>query len=277
MWEEWCGLHADYVVVTYLTPVFHLQGVNIPDVLIVMQWRVPKDLNTLIQHFGHAGRDFLLQAIAILLAELQWFLEDHQKKLAQKRKQGQKGRKKASRLRTETGARTSNVSSSDNESDSEGETAGNNNNNIPSSNHDREGPSDVKEAIKSISVTAGSTGRGCKQTTDKVIQLFINTHLLCGRKHCHRFYSNHYYRTGDIHKLFILDSRVSVLFANHSPSLSSAEPLPCCTYCMPKDPPICCNICHPNLVYAMINDCDDNYQAEPRGSNIPKRPAHALT
>jgi hypothetical protein len=30
-----------------------------------------------MQHFGHAGRDFSLQAIAILLAEPKWFLEDY--------------------------------------------------------------------------------------------------------------------------------------------------------------------------------------------------------
>ena len=46
---------------------------------------------------------------------------------------------------------------------------------------------------------------------------------------------------------------------------------------MPNDPSICCDICHPDLVYAMIDDCDDNYQAVPRSSNLPKRPLHALT
>jgi len=99
----------------------------------------------------------------ILLAEPKWFLEDHQKKLAKKRKRSRKGRKKASRPRTDTGARASDVGSSNNESDSEGETginAGNKNNNIPID--DREGTSDVEEAIKSISVMASGTGRGCK-------------------------------------------------------------------------------------------------------------------
>ena len=63
-----------------------LQGVDIPDVLIVVQWRAPRDLNTLMQRFGRAGRDFSLQAVGILLAEPKWFLEDHQKRLARKRK-----------------------------------------------------------------------------------------------------------------------------------------------------------------------------------------------
>jgi len=205
MWEEWYSSHARYVVATSLTSAFRLKGVDIPDVLTVVQWRAPKDLNTLMQRFGHAGRDFSLQAVAILLTEPKWFLEDHQKKLAKKRKRSRKGRKKASRPRTDTGARASDVGSSDNESDSEGETgvnAGNENNNIPID--DREGTSDVEEAIKSISVMASGTGRGCKRTTDQVMLLFINAHLLRGRKHCRRFHSNHYYRTADICKSFVL-------------------------------------------------------------------------
>ena len=151
----------------------------------------------------------------ILIAELKWFLEDHQKKLAQKRKRIQKGKKKASRLRTDAGARTGDISSLD-ELVSEGDTsanADNKNKNIP--NGDREDASDVKEAIKSISITAGGTGRGCKQTTDKVMWLFINVHLLCGRKHCCHFHSNHYYNTADICKSFNFNLKFH--FADHFP------------------------------------------------------------
>ena len=232
-----------------------------------------------MQRFGRAGRDFSLQAIAILLAEPKWFLEDHQKKLARKRKQSQKGRKKASRPRTEVGARTSDVSSSNNESDPEGETRQNagNNNNIPNGGRDEEDASDIEEAIKSINVTAGGTGRGWKRITDKdkVMRMFINAHLLRGRKRCRRFHSNNYYRTADIRKSFVLN--LSFRSANHFPSLSSAKPPPCYARCMPKDPSICCDICHADLVHAMIVDRDDNYQVVPRRSNVPKRPAHDLT
>jgi len=168
-----------------------------------------------MQRFGRAGQDFSLQAVAILIAEPKWFLEDHQKKLAQKRKRIQKGKKKASRPRTNAGARTGDVSSSD-ESGSGGDTgtnAGNKNKNTL--NGDREDTSDVEEAIKSISITAGGTGRGCKRTTDKVMWLFINAHLLCGRKRCRRFHSNHYYNTADIRKSFNLDLKFR--FADHFP------------------------------------------------------------
>ena len=209
-------MHEYHVAATSLTLGLHFQGVDIPDVLTVMQWRVPKDLNTLMQCFGHAGQEFSLQAVAILLAELKWFLEDHQKRHTWKRKQIQKRKKKVSRPRTDAGARTGNFSLLDNASGSEGDTstnAGNKNNSIP--NGDREGASDVEEAIKSISITAGGTGRSCKQITDKVMWLFINAHLLCGRKCCCHFHSNHYYNMADIRKLFNLDSKFH--FANHFP------------------------------------------------------------
>jgi len=114
-----------------------------------------------MQRFGRAGRDFSLQAIGILLAEPRWFLEDHQKRLARRMKQGWSGRKKALRPRTDPGARVSNIGCSDNKSGSEeeiGVNAGDKNKNIPPG--DREGASDVEEAIKSIPITAG--GRGCK-------------------------------------------------------------------------------------------------------------------
>jgi hypothetical protein len=78
------------------------------------------------------------------------------------------------RPRAHTGARTSDVvDSSDNKSDLVGGE------NV---NADEEPASDVEEAIKSIRITA--VGKDCKQTTDKVMRLFINAHLLCGRKHC---------------------------------------------------------------------------------------------
>ena len=216
MWEEWYGMHEYHVAATSLTLRLHFQGVDIPDVLTVVQWRVPKDLNTLMQHFGHAGQEFSLQAVAILLAEPKWFLEDHQKRHAQKRKRIQNRKKKASRPRTDAGARTGNFSLLDNVSGSEGDTgtnAGNKNNSIPNGN--REGASDVEEAIKSISITAGGTGRSCKRTTDEVMRLFINVHLLRGRKRCHRFHSNHYYNMADIRKSFNLDLKFR--FANHFP------------------------------------------------------------
>ena len=229
-----------------------------------------------MQRFGRAGRDFSLQAVAILLAEPTWFLEDHQKRLVQKRKRrlrSQKGGKKASSARTDTGTRTNDVSSSDNEPDSEGDNSMNaGNKDDDNLNGDREGTSDVEEAIKSFNIMAGGTVKGCKRTTDEVMRLFINAHLLRGRKRCRRFHSNHHYRTADIRRSFVLDPRHC--FANPS---FSAEPPPCCNRCKPKAPSICCDLCHMDLVHTMIDDRDDNYHAPPRGSNCPKWPESDLT
>ena len=137
--------------------------------------------------------------VAILLAEPKWFLEDHHKGLAWKRKGKKKGKKNA-RPRTDACARTGDVSSPDSGSDSEGNTG----NNIPNGDRERTSDVEVEEAIKSINFTAGGTG--CKRTTDEVMRLFVNAHLLRGRKRCRRYHSNHYYKTADIRTLFMLDS-----------------------------------------------------------------------
>ncbi|KAJ3764578.1 P-loop containing nucleoside triphosphate hydrolase protein, partial [Lentinula raphanica] len=44
-------------------------GLDLPDVQIVVQYRMPADMCTLWQRFGRAGRDFSLEAIAVLLVE----------------------------------------------------------------------------------------------------------------------------------------------------------------------------------------------------------------
>ena len=67
-----------------------LQGLDIPDVLIVVQWKVPKDLNTLVQRFGRAVRNPDLQGVAILIAEPGWFYETRlSQEASRKRKRGQ--------------------------------------------------------------------------------------------------------------------------------------------------------------------------------------------
>jgi len=46
---------------------------DIPDILIVIQWRVTCNMETLWQHFGQAARDPNLEAVAILFAETKHF------------------------------------------------------------------------------------------------------------------------------------------------------------------------------------------------------------
>ena len=66
------------------------QGLDIPDISIVVQWKVPKDLNTLVQRFGRAVRCPDLQGVAILLAEPTWFYETRlAQEASRKRKRGE--------------------------------------------------------------------------------------------------------------------------------------------------------------------------------------------
>jgi hypothetical protein len=60
-------------------------------------------------------------------------------------------------------------------------------------------------------------------------------------------------------------------------TLFSGDPPSCCDRCSLKKPLICCDICHPDLVAAMTDDRDNEYQPIPRGSNCPKRPSHVLS
>jgi superfamily II DNA helicase RecQ len=82
------GLFVSYQVV--FLPV--KKGLDIPDISIVVLWRVPDSLNTIVQRFGRAVRNYALQGVAILIAEPSWFYEE-QIRLQQMRKQRQKKRK----------------------------------------------------------------------------------------------------------------------------------------------------------------------------------------
>ncbi|KAI0257817.1 P-loop containing nucleoside triphosphate hydrolase protein [Gloeopeniophorella convolvens] len=48
-------------------------GVDIPDIMLVVQWRAPNDLCTLMQRFGRAARSMQFQGLAILIAEPRYF------------------------------------------------------------------------------------------------------------------------------------------------------------------------------------------------------------
>lgn len=66
------------------------QGLDLPDVEIVVQYRIPGDLCTLWQRFGRSGRAAGSEATAILLVENTYFDQDRKKKLAAKLKSSAK-------------------------------------------------------------------------------------------------------------------------------------------------------------------------------------------
>jgi len=60
-----------------------LQGIDLPDLTLVVQYRVPKELSTFIQRAGRAAHNPNLQATAVLLAEPSYF-DDEKEKAAQR-------------------------------------------------------------------------------------------------------------------------------------------------------------------------------------------------
>ena len=49
------------------------QGLDLCHVKVTVQYRLPKNLNAVVQHFGRAGRDPSIQATGILLVEKTYF------------------------------------------------------------------------------------------------------------------------------------------------------------------------------------------------------------
>ncbi|KAG1846518.1 hypothetical protein C8R48DRAFT_565906, partial [Suillus tomentosus] len=49
------------------------KGMDVPDILLVIQWRATCKLSTLWQQWEHAARDRQLQGTAILFAEKEHF------------------------------------------------------------------------------------------------------------------------------------------------------------------------------------------------------------
>lgn len=65
--------------------LINVQGMDIPDVTLVIQWRASCKLSALWQRFGHAARDRAVEGTALLFAEKEYFddvREDKRKKKA---------------------------------------------------------------------------------------------------------------------------------------------------------------------------------------------------
>jgi len=71
-----------------------LQGIDIPDIRIVVQYGASKELSTYWQRAGRAGRDYSIDAVAILLVEPRYF-DDEKEKMAQKAAEKTAGKRTA--------------------------------------------------------------------------------------------------------------------------------------------------------------------------------------
>lgn len=89
------------------TCVYLKQGLDLPDVKIVVQWRAPQDLCTLCQRFGRAGREAGTEDVAILIAEKAHFDVERGKSLGQKKARKRKARGQGAGPRMKRAAITS--------------------------------------------------------------------------------------------------------------------------------------------------------------------------
>ena len=89
----WNGTYLP-LLIYFVTDSLH-QGIDLPNITLVIQWRASCDLCTLWQRFGRAARDFALNAIALFLVEPMYFDETRDEKAARKAKREEKARAKA--------------------------------------------------------------------------------------------------------------------------------------------------------------------------------------
>ncbi|KIK17759.1 hypothetical protein PISMIDRAFT_78107, partial [Pisolithus microcarpus 441] len=61
-----------------------LQGMDVPDISLVIQWRATCKLTALWQHFGQAVHDKQLTGMALLFAEKEYFNDERVAKVARK-------------------------------------------------------------------------------------------------------------------------------------------------------------------------------------------------
>ena len=76
-----------------MQPLIYLQGVDLPDITLIVQWRTKCDMCTLWQRLGRAARDPRLQAIAIIFVKDK-FTESEEKDAAKANREEQAQQKK---------------------------------------------------------------------------------------------------------------------------------------------------------------------------------------
>ena len=78
-----------------------LQGCNIPDIDVVVQWKLPASLSIFVQRAGHAARNKARNGLAVLLVEPSAYSVDIvAKNLQQKETATEKGKKKKKKKHT---------------------------------------------------------------------------------------------------------------------------------------------------------------------------------
>lgn len=94
MQQAWCVVLLLRILQYKLTMTLKQQGCNIPDIEVVVQWKLPTSLSSFIQRAGRAARMLGSQGLAVLLVEKTAYAEDVDALLAEKVKKRKKNERK---------------------------------------------------------------------------------------------------------------------------------------------------------------------------------------
>jgi hypothetical protein len=143
------------------------------------------DLDVLVQQFGHATRNFSLQAVAILIAEPKWFYNEHERKQMHKCKWQQK----LTSTCNQCSAPNMVIEMEENHSKSDEEL-------LHGMRGDHEGTEAVDQDVVSCihMIAVDRKGRSVVES----VQFFINAWWLHGSRCCRRFHTNEFYKNNNI-------------------------------------------------------------------------------
>ena len=68
-----------------------IQGLDLPDVRIAVQWKAPKSICAMVQRLGQAVRNKSLRGRGIVISEAKWFDEEIAKQKASEARKNHSG------------------------------------------------------------------------------------------------------------------------------------------------------------------------------------------
>ncbi|KAG1736671.1 P-loop containing nucleoside triphosphate hydrolase protein [Suillus paluster] len=214
------------------------QGMDVPDIMLIIQWRASCKLSTLWQWFGRAVRDQSLLGTALLFAEKEHFDDERQAKLARKKAWEATRKRKGDNLPTSTSKRRAVNPSNSQAGDSRAlQTISNGNGNeSDESDEDVIPPIDAGlQGLKDLAKDAGEpvqkyNGKRQKPSLDPSMDYLINaekcTGLMCRRK--------------------VFDISFDNDTADSDHLDCNTEQASGCERCCLSQPTICCDIHHPD-------------------------------
>ncbi|KAG2148115.1 P-loop containing nucleoside triphosphate hydrolase protein [Suillus clintonianus] len=238
-------------------------GMDIPDIMLVIQWRATCKLSTLWQRWGRAARDRLLQGTAVLFAEKEYFDDVHQERRqrqeTRKRKADDKSsapaamiqsRNKRQHVAKQVIAPTEEVEDENVQVEDERMDGNERGNNAGEGDRD----SELRDML--TSTAEGKTrwnARKKRKELDPPMDCLINAHLRDTIQCRRRVFCVHFDETSAAPDHFACD-----------PSLPQG-----CLRCAPVPPETCCDIHHPNA-FLFFDAIVPTLPKAPQRSRLPK-------